>query len=132
MVPRGPPPWPRRTEALLCEAEQSPASPPSVSLRTSSGNPPPKRSFIQVVYERPLTVDLDHRQPLAVALLQLGVTGDVDLRELEVRVRGDCDERLPRPLAQVAARRVVEDDLRRYGYKPRVVVASATRMTASP
>jgi hypothetical protein len=67
-----------------------------------------------------------------VAALQLGVTGDVDLRELEARVRGDRDERLPRTLAEVAAWRVVEDDLRRYGYRPLVVVASATRMTASP
>ena len=93
---------------------------------------PNKRGLVEVVDEGPLAVDLDHRQPLAVAPLQLGVTGDVDLSELEVRVRGDRNERLPRPLAQVAAWRVVEDDLRRYGYKPRVVVASATRMTASP
>jgi hypothetical protein len=67
-----------------------------------------------------------------VARFQLGVAGDVDLSELEVGVPGDDDERLPRPLAEVAAGRVVEDDARRYGYKPRVVVASATRMTASP
>ena len=85
-----------------------------------------------MIRERPLAVDLDHRQPLAVAFFELRVAGDVDLRELEAGVRGDGDERLPRPLAQVAAWRVVEDDLRRYGYKPRVVVASATRMTASP
>jgi hypothetical protein len=47
-------------------------------------------------------------------------------------IRGDGGERLPRPLAEVAAGRVVENDLRRYGYRPLVVVASATRMTASP
>jgi hypothetical protein len=85
-----------------------------------------------VVDERLLAVDLDHRQPLPVARLQLGVAGDVDLRELEVGVGADGDERLPRPLAEVTTGCVVEDDLRRYGYKPRVVVASATRMTARP
>jgi hypothetical protein len=85
-----------------------------------------------VVDERLLAVDLDHRQPLPVARLQLGVAGDVDLRELEVGVGADGDERLPRPLAEVAAGRVVENDLRRYGYRPLVVVASATRRTASP
>jgi hypothetical protein len=68
-----------------------------------------------VVRERALAVDLDHRQPLAVARFELRVAGNVDLRELEARVRGDGDERLPRPLAEVATGRVVEDDLRRYG-----------------
>ncbi len=97
-----------------------------------AGQSTPKRSLVDEVDKRPLAVDLDHRQPLAVARFELRVAGDVDLRELEGRVRGDGDERLPRPLAEVAARRVVEDDLRGYGYKPRVVVASATRMTASP
>jgi hypothetical protein len=67
-----------------------------------------------------------------VTRLQVGIAGDVDLRQLEVGIRGDRGERLPRPLTEVAAGRVVENDLRRYGYRPLVVVASATRMTASP
>jgi hypothetical protein len=85
-----------------------------------------------VIRERALAVDLDHRQPLAVGRLQLRVTGDVDVGELEGRVHCDGGERLPRPLAEVAAGSVVENDLRRYGYRPLVVVASATRTTASP
>jgi hypothetical protein len=47
--------------------------------------------------------------------LQRGVAGDVYLGELEVRVGGDLDQRLPRPLAEVAAGRVVKGDARRYG-----------------
>ena len=38
---------------------------------------------------------------------------------------------LDRPRAEAAVGRVVEDDSR-YGYNPRVVVASATRCTAIP
>ena len=104
----------------------------AVRAELCAGQPTPKGRLVHEVHERPLAVDLDHRQPLAVARLELGVAGDVDLGELELRVRAHGDERLPRPLAEVAAGRVVEDDLRRYGYKPLVVVASATRLTAIP
>jgi hypothetical protein len=104
----------------------------AVRARLCAGQATPQRRLVHEVDERALPVDLDHRQPLAVTRLELGVTGDVDLGELEVRICRDGDERLARALAEVAARRVVEDDLRRYGYRPLVVVASATRMTASP
>ena len=83
-------------------------------------------------YEGTLAVDLDHGQPLSVAHLEVGVAGDVDVRELERQLGLDRVERDACPLAEVATRRVEEDDLRRYGYRPRVVVAPATRMTASP
>ena len=86
---------------------------------------------MDVVGEDALAVDLDHRQPLAVARLQLGVAADVDLVELEWDPRPHFLEHRPRPLAEVAAGRGVERDPR-YGYRPRVVVASATRCTASP
>jgi hypothetical protein len=109
-----------------------PGSAPSYRSCTSSRQPPPEGGFVYEVGKGSLTVDLDHRQPLAVSRLQLGVAGDVDLRELEIGLRGERAERLPRPLAEMAAGRVVENDLRRYGYRPLVVVASATRMTASP
>ena len=75
----------------------------------------PERPGVDEVHEGPLAVDLHDRQPLAVTRFQLGVAGDVDLGELEIRVLTDGDERLPRALAEVTARRVVEDDARRYG-----------------
>ena len=37
-----------------------------------------RRLLVEVVDERPLAVDLDHRQPLAVARLETRVAGDVD------------------------------------------------------
>jgi hypothetical protein len=69
---------------------------------------------VDVVHERALSVDLDHRQPLAVARLELGVAGDVHLGELEPELVAQRPDRLLRPLAQVAARRVIERDAR-YG-----------------
>jgi hypothetical protein len=66
----------------------------------------PQRLGLDEVDERALAVDLDDRQPLAVALLEPRVARDVDLPE------GDAlgEQRRPRPLAEVAARRRVEDD----------------------
>ena len=92
-----------------------------------------QRTSVDVVDEGALTLDLDDAQPLAVARLEPGIAGDVDLLELEraIRTRGRDDR--ARPLAQVAALRVVDRDLGTgYGYRPRVTVASATRCTASP
>jgi hypothetical protein len=68
----------------------------------------PKRTRIDVVDERPLPVDLDHGEPLAVLRLEPLVTGDVDLVELDAGI----DEDAAGPLAEVAAGRVVEDDAR--------------------
>jgi hypothetical protein len=70
----------------------------------------PQRVRRHEVRERPLPVDLDHRQPLAVAALQLGVAGDVDLLELERDLRPDRLEDAARGRAQVAVGSVVEDD----------------------
>ena len=61
-----------------------------------------------------LAVDLDYGQPLAILGLKRGVAGNVDLFQLERLVRGHRDQRLAGALAQVAAGRVIEDDLR-YG-----------------
>jgi hypothetical protein len=68
-----------------------------------------------VVHERPPAVDLDDREPLAVGPLELRVAADVDLRQLErdLAPRGRDDG--PRTLAEVAAGRVVDVDVRRYG-----------------
>ena len=70
-----------------------------------------ERSLVQVVDERALAVDLDHRQPLAIASLELGVAADVDLAQLELVLLPQRCELRARPLAQVAALGVVEDDL---------------------
>ena len=73
-----------------------------------AGTPPRRRSR-----RRPLAVDLDDGQPLAVARLELGVAGDVDLFAARTSSsRCHVDQRLARALAQVTAGRVVEDDLR--------------------
>ena len=71
-----------------------------------------------MVDERPLPVDLDDRQPLAVGGLELGHAGDVDLakRKAELLARG-LDDRA-RTVAEMAALRRVEDERRsagRYG-----------------
>ena len=84
-----------------------------------------------MVHERALPVDLDHRQPLAVPRLERGVAGDVHLGELEAELVLERADRLARPLAEVAVPRVIQRD-DRYGYRPRVIVASATRFTAMP
>ena len=68
-----------------------------------------------VVDERPLTVDLDHGQPLPVARLELRVAGDVDLVERERHLGSHLVENRPRPLAQVAPSGGVEDERVRYG-----------------
>jgi hypothetical protein len=69
---------------------------------------------------------------LAVAALELGVSGDVDELEIERELGLHLAHDLERALAEPAVRRVVERDLPRYGYRPRVVVASVTRWTARP
>jgi hypothetical protein len=68
----------------------------------------PECARIDEVHERPLAVDLDHRQPLAVPLLELVVPADVDLLEA---VRAElCMQDGARLVAQAAARGVVQDD----------------------
>jgi hypothetical protein len=86
---------------------------------------------MDVIGERALPVDLDDRQPLAVARLELGIAADVDFVELERNRGPHLVKHRPRPLAEATAGRDEQRDLR-YGYRPRVVVASATRCTASP
>jgi hypothetical protein len=87
---------------------------------------------VNVVREQALAVELDDGQPLAVLGLERRIAGDVDLDELERIHRPHVLEHLASALAEVTARRDEERDPRRYGYRPRVVVASATRWTARP
>jgi hypothetical protein len=96
-------------------------------------DPAEERGRIQVVDEGALPVDLDDGKPLAVLRLQIRVAADVDLAQLEVMLAPELCERRPRTLAEVAVVGVVDGDAGSgYGYSPRVVVASATRCTASP
>jgi hypothetical protein len=67
---------------------------------------------VDVVGEDALAVDLDHRQPLAVAPLELGVAADVDRLELEPQLLLQRLQLPERPLAEVAARGVEDDDPR--------------------
>jgi hypothetical protein len=61
-----------------------------------------KSGRVQVIDEGPLAADLDHRQPLAVARLELRVARDVDLLELERVLPPKLCERAPCTLAEVA------------------------------
>jgi len=75
-----------------------------------SGQFPLERFLVEPVDEGPLAVDLDHRQPLAVARLQLRVAGDVDLVVGEGDLAAERGELPLRAVAQVAALRLVERD----------------------
>ena len=83
---------------------QSPCSSPSLC------EPAPERFGVHVVREDPLAVDLDHGQPLAVARLEVGIAGDVDLVELEALLAAQLCQLRSRALAEVAVERVVEGD----------------------
>ena len=65
-------------------------------------------------------------------MFELRATLDVDHFKIEVDLVAHLVDDLERPLAEAAVSSVVDRDPSRYGYSPRVVVASATRCTASP
>jgi hypothetical protein len=90
-----------------------------------------KRAGLDAVDGDAIAVDLDHRDPPSIAVLELGNTGDVDLGDTEAELRREGSELLPRALAQVAIAGDEERD-RLQGYSPRIVLASATRETARP
>jgi hypothetical protein len=91
-----------------------------------------------VINEGALPVDLDDGQPLPMRRLEIGIAADVHLDQLELALPADLLERGARTLAETTLRRVIERDHRAlagggaYGYSPRVVVASETRLTARP
>jgi hypothetical protein len=76
--------------------------------------PPAEAVRVDVVHEDALAVDLDDRQPLPIAGLELGVAGDVHLRELEAELVLERADRRARPLAEVAIGSVIQRDAR-YG-----------------
>jgi hypothetical protein len=71
-----------------------------------------QRVGVHEVDELLLAVDLDHRDQLAEPRLELGVAVDRDLLELEPELVPGLDERRPRPLAEMAALRPVQNDSR--------------------
>jgi len=66
---------------------------------------------VDVVDETPTAVDLDDRDPLAVRRLEGGVAVDRDLPQLEAQLVLRRDDDTARCLAEMAARRGVQDDL---------------------
>jgi len=71
---------------------------------------------LDVVREGELPVDLDRGDQLAVAGFERGISGDVDLLELELELGPKLGQLGPRLLAEVAAVGAVErDPRRRYG-----------------
>jgi hypothetical protein len=64
--------------------------------------------LVDVIDERPLAVDLDHRDPFAVPGLEVGDAGDVDLLVLDRQPF----ELLLGALTEAAALRRVQDDAR--------------------
>jgi len=70
-----------------------------------------KSIWIHVIDESALTVDLHNREPLAVQRLEPRIPADVDLLEIEVGLFADLFENRARAFAEVAALRVIQDDL---------------------
>jgi hypothetical protein len=90
------------------------------------GQPAAQRVGVHEVREDELAVDLDRREQLAVARLELGPSANVDELELEAELVAQLRNDLERRRAEAAVGSVIDGDAR-YGYSPRVVVASATR-----
>ena len=70
----------------------------------------PERLRLDVVGTDELAVDLDDGDELAVPRLELGVTVDHDLDKLESELVAELGELGLRPLAEMAAFGLVEDD----------------------
>jgi hypothetical protein len=98
----------------------------------SAREPRSKRVGIHEVRERALAIDLHDREVQAVPGLEVGVAGDIDHVELELELLSRGFDDLERTCTEAAVGGVVDDYSARYGYNPRVVVASATRCTARP
>ena len=74
-----------------------------------------------MVDERTLPVDLQDGQPFAIPRLQLGVTIDLDLVEVEVQVVPHPRDKLTGALAEVAPSSVVQRDARQGRIRNRTV-----------
>jgi len=65
-----------------------------------------------VVRKTTSTVDLDHGNPLTVRRFQRFVARDVDFAQLEIELLPECTHLLECAFAQVAALRVINDNVR--------------------
>jgi hypothetical protein len=74
-------------------------------------NRPPERVGLNVIGEPAATVDLHNGQPLPVFGLEDGVTGDVDLAQVEAELLPELGDHASSLLAEMAARGVVDDDV---------------------
>jgi len=95
----------------------------------------PQLRLVHAIREETVAAELAHGEPAAVALLELGDAGDVDLVDLEAQFLVQPRELGARDLAQVAVSADVQRQplpQRRQGYRPRMIVASATRFTPRP
>ena len=77
-------------------------------------NRTPEGIGLHVVREPAPAVDFDDRQPLAVFRLESRVAGDVHLTQVEPELLPELGDHAAGALAQMAARGVVQHDLR-YG-----------------
>ena len=73
-------------------------------------NRPPEGVELNVVREAPAAVDLHHRKPLPVGLLQRRVAGDVHLSQCESQLLTQASDLCKRALAEMATGRVVDED----------------------
>jgi hypothetical protein len=83
----------------------------SGGFRVRLCNRPAQRVGVHVVDETALAVDLHHRDPLPVRRLELGVAVDRDLPQLEAELLPRRADDAAGGLAEMAARRGVEDDV---------------------
>jgi hypothetical protein len=79
-----------------------------VTATLCRSEPLPERFRLHVEGASALAVDLDHREPFAVAGLERGVAVDRHLVELERELVTELVQPTPRLLAEVAAARLVE------------------------
>ena len=70
---------------------------------------------LHVVRETPPTADLHDREPLAILGLEGLVARDVHLPQVEAELGLERPHLLEGPVAEVAALRVVDDDVGGYG-----------------
>jgi hypothetical protein len=92
----------------------------------------PQLSLLDPVDRHTLAVDLDDRQPPPVFALELAIPGDVHFLDVEAQLGTKPLELDARELAQMTVAADVQPDHHRYGYRPRMMLASATRLTARP
>jgi hypothetical protein len=94
----------------VTKCHDSASGTPAPAREPSADEASPERLGVDEVRERLLAVDLDHRQALAVAGLELRVAGDVDELQLEPELSLDVPYDVERALAEVAVGGAVERD----------------------